>query len=63
MIPFCRSRLHLARELDVLAGSPTIQKETVLAIRERLLNATKDLREYCENLSPHYWIPLVYKWH
>lgn len=47
-----QEQLHLARELDVLAGSPTIQKETVLAIREQLLNATKDLREYCENLSP-----------
>lgn len=47
-----QEQLHLARELDVLASSPTIQKETVLAIREQLLNATKDLREYCENLSP-----------
>ena len=29
-----------------------INKEKVLTIREQLLNATKDLREYCENLSP-----------
>lgn len=47
-----QEQLHLARELDVLAGSPTIKKDTVLDIREQLLNATKDLREYCENLSP-----------
>ncbi|WP_155591000.1 ATP-binding protein [Lysinibacillus cavernae] len=47
-----QEQLHLARELDVLACSPTISKETVLDIREQLLNATKDLREYCENLSP-----------
>ncbi|MEK8197995.1 MULTISPECIES: ATP-binding protein [unclassified Lysinibacillus] len=47
-----QEQLHLARELDVLAGSPTINKGTVLDIREQLLNATKDLREYCENLSP-----------
>ncbi|WP_107925602.1 sensor histidine kinase [Lysinibacillus parviboronicapiens] len=47
-----QEQLHLARELDVLAGSSTIQGEKVRAIREQLLNATKDLREYCENLSP-----------
>ncbi|MGE7113125.1 ATP-binding protein [Lysinibacillus sp. NPDC047702] len=47
-----QEQLHLARELDVLAGSPIIKKEKVLDIREQLLNATKDLREYCENLSP-----------
>ncbi|AVK85220.1 sensor histidine kinase [Lysinibacillus sp. B2A1] len=47
-----QEQLHLARELDVLAGSPLIKKEKVLDIREQLLNATKDLREYCENLSP-----------
>lgn len=47
-----QEQLHLARELDVLAGTPIIQRETILDIREQLLNATKDLREYCENLSP-----------
>ncbi|ODV56172.1 sensor histidine kinase [Lysinibacillus fusiformis] len=47
-----QEQLHLARELDVLAGTPIIQKDTILDIREQLLNATKDLREYCENLSP-----------
>ncbi|WP_246494304.1 sensor histidine kinase [Lysinibacillus agricola] len=47
-----QEQLHLARELDVLASSPIINKEKVLDIREQLLNASKDLREYCENLSP-----------
>jgi len=47
-----QEQLHLARELDVLASSPIIKKEKVLDIREHLLNASKDLREYCENLSP-----------
>lgn len=47
-----QEQLHLARELDVLAGTSIIKKEKVLDIREQLLNATKDLREYCENLSP-----------
>jgi len=47
-----QEQLHLARELDVLASSPIIKKEKVLNIREQLLNASKDLREYCENLSP-----------
>ncbi|MGN4124937.1 sensor histidine kinase [Lysinibacillus sphaericus] len=47
-----QEQLHLARELDVLAGSPSIKAEKVRAIREQLLNAAKDLREYCENLSP-----------
>ncbi|KOP69795.1 histidine kinase [Lysinibacillus sp. FJAT-14745] len=47
-----QEQLHLARELDVLASSPDIKKEKVLDIREQLLNASKDLREYCENLSP-----------
>ncbi|MFE3574400.1 sensor histidine kinase [Lysinibacillus sp. NPDC059133] len=47
-----QEQLHLARELDVLASSPIIKKEKVLDIREQLLNASKDLREYCENLSP-----------
>ncbi|MEK5231961.1 ATP-binding protein [Lysinibacillus sp. FSL K6-0232] len=47
-----QEQLHLARELDMLAESATIKKERVLAIREQLLNASKDLREYCENLSP-----------
>ncbi|MGE7693953.1 sensor histidine kinase [Lysinibacillus sp. NPDC094177] len=47
-----QEQLHLARELDVLASSPSIKKEKVLDIREQLLNASKDLREYCENLSP-----------
>lgn len=47
-----QEQLHLARELDVIASSPIIKKEKVLDIREQLLNATKDLREYCENLSP-----------
>ncbi|WP_223554314.1 ATP-binding protein [Lysinibacillus sphaericus] len=47
-----QEQLHIARELDVLAGSSMIKKEKVLNIREQLLNATKDLREYCENLSP-----------
>jgi len=47
-----QEQLHIARELDVLAGSTMIKKEKVLDIREQLLNATKDLREYCENLSP-----------
>lgn len=47
-----QEQLHLARELDVLAGTPIIQRDTILDIREQLLNATKDLREYCENLSP-----------
>lgn len=47
-----QEQLHLARELDVLAGAPTIKRDKVRDIREQLLNATKDLREYCENLSP-----------
>lgn len=47
-----QEQLHLARELDVIASSPIIKKEKVLDIREQLLNASKDLREYCENLSP-----------
>ncbi|MFF2176397.1 ATP-binding protein [Lysinibacillus sp. NPDC058147] len=47
-----QEQLHLARELDVLASSANIKKEKVLDIREQLLNASKDLREYCENLSP-----------
>ncbi|MEY9972213.1 two-component system sensor histidine kinase ComP [Lysinibacillus sp. RC46] len=47
-----QEQLHLARELDVLASSPNIKKDKVLDIREQLLNASKDLREYCENLSP-----------
>lgn len=47
-----QEQLHLARELDVLASSDIIKKEKVLDIREQLLNASKDLREYCENLSP-----------
>jgi len=47
-----QEQLHLARELDVLTSSPIIYKEKVLDIREQLLNASKDLREYCENLSP-----------
>ncbi|MGE7093618.1 ATP-binding protein [Lysinibacillus sp. NPDC048646] len=47
-----QEQLHLARELDVLAGAPTIKEDKVRAIREQLLDATKDLREYCENLSP-----------
>ncbi|MGE8037150.1 sensor histidine kinase [Lysinibacillus sp. NPDC093692] len=47
-----QEQLHLARELDVLTSSPIINKEKVLDIREQLLNASKDLREYCENLSP-----------
>lgn len=42
----------MARELDVLAEAAVIKKERVLDIREQLLNASKDLREYCENLSP-----------
>ena len=47
-----QEQLHLARELDVLAEAAVIKKERVLDIREQLLNASKDLREYCENLSP-----------
>lgn len=47
-----QEQLHLARELDVLAGYPMIKKERVLEIREQLLDASQDLREYCENLSP-----------
>lgn len=47
-----QEQLHLARELDVIASSPKIEEQKILAIREQLLNATKDLREYCENLSP-----------
>ncbi|MFJ7405811.1 MULTISPECIES: ATP-binding protein [unclassified Lysinibacillus] len=47
-----QEQLHLARELDVIASSPIIEEKKVLDIREQLINATKDLREYCENLSP-----------
>ncbi|GLC88953.1 ATP-binding protein [Lysinibacillus piscis] len=47
-----QEQLHLARELDLLTDAPTIQKDKVLRIREQLLDATHDLREYCENLSP-----------
>ncbi|MDD1503538.1 ATP-binding protein [Lysinibacillus sp. CNPSo 3705] len=47
-----QEQLHLGRELDVIASAPIINKEKVLDIREQLLNASKDLREYCENLSP-----------
>lgn len=47
-----QEQLHLARELDVIASSPIIEEKKVLDIREQLLNASKDLREYCENLSP-----------
>ncbi len=47
-----QEQLHLARELDVIACAPIIKKDKVLDIREHLLNAAKDLREYCENLSP-----------
>ncbi|UED78313.1 sensor histidine kinase [Lysinibacillus sp. CD3-6] len=47
-----QEQLHLARELDVIASSPIIEEKKVLNIREQLINATKDLREYCENLSP-----------
>jgi len=47
-----QEQLHLARELDVISSLPIIKKEKVLDIREQLLNASKDLREYCENLSP-----------
>ncbi|MFJ7736620.1 sensor histidine kinase [Lysinibacillus sp. NPDC097287] len=47
-----QEQLHLARELDVLASNPIIKKERVLEIREQLLDASHDLREYCENLSP-----------
>ncbi|QPQ31060.1 sensor histidine kinase [Lysinibacillus sp. JNUCC 51] len=47
-----QEQLHLARELDVISSLPIIEKEKVLDIREQLLNASKDLREYCENLSP-----------
>ena len=47
-----QEQLHLARELDVLATSSIIRKERVLEIREQLLDASQDLREYCENLSP-----------
>lgn len=47
-----QEQLHLARELDVLASHPIIKKERVLKIREQLLDASQDLREYCENLSP-----------
>lgn len=47
-----QEQLHLARELDILANSPIIEEAKVLAIREQLLDASQDLREYCENLSP-----------
>lgn len=47
-----QEQLHLARELDVLASNPIVKKEKVLEIREQLLDASQDLREYCENLSP-----------
>ena len=47
-----QEQLHLARELDIITGLPFIQKERVLAIREQLLEASQDLRDYCENLSP-----------
>lgn len=47
-----QEQLHLARELDVIAGSQVIKKERVLEIREQLLDASQDLRDYCENLSP-----------
>lgn len=47
-----QEQLHLARELDVIAGSQAIKKERVLEIREQLLDASQDLRDYCENLSP-----------
>ena len=47
-----QEQLHLARELDIIAGPSIIKKERVLEIREQLLDASQDLRDYCENLSP-----------
>ena len=47
-----QEQLHLARELDIIASLPDIQKDRLLAIREQLLDASQDLRDYCENLSP-----------
>ena len=45
-----QERLHLARELDVLAA-PTIQKETVLAIREQIIECNEGLTRILRELK------------
>ncbi|WP_339149303.1 ATP-binding protein [Sutcliffiella sp. BMC8] len=48
-----QEQLHLARELDLLVTSPMeVYTEKIITIREQLLDASMDLREYCEHLSP-----------
>lgn len=48
-----QEQLHLARELDLLITSRMeVEVEKLATIRQQLLDASMDLREYCENLSP-----------
>lgn len=45
--------LHLARELDLLITSRTkVDVGKLITIRQQLLDASMDLREYCEHLNP-----------
>jgi two-component system sensor histidine kinase ComP len=48
-----QEQLHLARELDLLVGSrKEVNTEKLMSIRQQLLDASMDLREYCEHLNP-----------
>lgn len=48
-----QEQLHLARELDlVITSRLEVDVGKLITIRQQLLDASMDLREYCEHLSP-----------